>query len=236
MARPRYPKSSGPLPPPLPPETRTVGQLVGETLKLYGDRWLAALAIGLPAAILSSVTTTFSRAETLAVVPIAGALAVTFSFLIASSVVTGVSLRSREARTAFLVGVVIYLPFPFLAVLFVLPGLAWFALIGLALPATLAEGLSFRRAFGRGIELGRADYAHALGGLATLTILVFITQIAVSQVLQNFADNSERIAAFLAGLVLSPLIFLGAALLYLDQSARVRHPRSGRAAKRAATR
>ena len=83
MARPRYPKSSGPLPPPLPPETRTVGQLVGETLKLYGDRWLAALAIGLPAAILSSVTTTFSRAETLAVVPIAGALAVTFSFLIA---------------------------------------------------------------------------------------------------------------------------------------------------------
>ena len=25
-----------PLPPPLPPETRTVGQLVAETLKLYG--------------------------------------------------------------------------------------------------------------------------------------------------------------------------------------------------------
>ena len=39
MARPRYPKSSGPLPPPLPPVTRTVGQLVAETLKLYGEHW-----------------------------------------------------------------------------------------------------------------------------------------------------------------------------------------------------
>ena len=37
MARPRYPKSTGPLPPPLPPATRTVGQLVAEIVKLYGD-------------------------------------------------------------------------------------------------------------------------------------------------------------------------------------------------------
>ena len=204
---------------------------MGETLKLYGEHWRAVLAIGLPAALLSSVTTTFSRTETLAVVPLAGALAVTASFVIASSVVTRTPLRSREARTAFLVGIVLYLPFPFLVVLFVLPGLAWFALIGLAVPATLAEGLGFRRAFRRGVELGRADFAHALGGLATLTILVFVTQIAASQVLQSFADNSERLAAFLAGLVLSPVIFLGAALLYVDQAARADLPAAGRAAR-----
>jgi hypothetical protein len=221
VARPRYPKSGGPLPPPLPPESRTVGQLVGETLKLYGDRWPVGLAIGLPAAILSSLATGFSRAETLAVIPLAGGLAVTLSFLIACAVVSGVSLRAPEARTAFLVGIVIFLPFPFLVVLFVVPGLAWFALIGLAVPATLAEGLSFRQAFRRGIELGRADFGHALGGLVTLTILVFVTQIAIAQMLQSFADNSGRIAAFLAGLVLSPVIFLGAALLYIDQRARV---------------
>ena len=51
MPRARYPKSSGPLPPPLPPATRTVGQLVAETIKLYGANWQAALLIGLPAAL-----------------------------------------------------------------------------------------------------------------------------------------------------------------------------------------
>jgi hypothetical protein len=80
-----------------------------------------------------------------------------------------------------------------------------------------------------GVELGRADYAHALGGLATLTILVFLTQIAASLLLQNYADNSERLAAFLAGLVLSPVLFLGGALLYGDQVARVGRARAERA-------
>ena len=40
-----------PLPPPLPPETRTVGQLVAEALKLYGARFWPALALGVGPAI-----------------------------------------------------------------------------------------------------------------------------------------------------------------------------------------
>jgi hypothetical protein len=220
MARPRYPKSSGPLPPPLPPETRTVGQLVAETLRLYGRNVWVALAIGLPAAVLNVAATGLSRTETLAIVPGAGAVLVTISFVAASAVVTGAPLRSRHALTAFLVGAVVYVPFPFLAVLFVLPGLAWFALVGLAVPAALLERLGFRAALRRGVQLGRADYVHALGGLATLTILVFMAQIGASLLLQNYADNSERLAAFIAGLVLSPLLFLGGALLYVDQAAR----------------
>ena len=36
-----------PLPPPLPPAERTVGQLVAETIKLYGRRFMSALPIGL---------------------------------------------------------------------------------------------------------------------------------------------------------------------------------------------
>ena len=47
VARPRYPNQTGPLPPPLPPETRTVGQLVAETIRLYGSRFLPVLALGL---------------------------------------------------------------------------------------------------------------------------------------------------------------------------------------------
>lgn len=219
--RARYPNSSGPLPPPLPPATRTVGQLVAETLKLYGDHWQVALLIGLPPAVLSAAATGFSRAQTLAIVPFAGAVATTASFVVASAIVTGAPLRNRASLSAAAAGVLVYLPFPFLAAVFVLPGLAWFALVGLAVPAAVAESLGVRDALRRGLALGRADYAHALGGLATLTILVFVTQIAASLLLQGFADNSERVAAFLAGLVLSPVLFLGAALLYVDQAARL---------------
>ena len=220
------------MPPPLPPVTRTVGQLVAETLKTYGEHWQAALVIGLPPAVLSAVATGFSRAQTLAIVPLAGAVAATASFVIASAVVSGVSLRSRHIVSAAIVGVLVYLPFPFLAAMFILPGLAWLAFIGLAVPAAVAESLGVRDALRRGFALGRADYVHALGGLATLTTLVFVTQIAASMLLQGSADNSERTAAFLAGLVLSPVLFLGAALLYDDQAARVGTTREERLAVR----
>jgi hypothetical protein len=236
MARPRYPKSSGPLPPPLPPLTRTVGQLVAETLKIYGDHWKVGLLVGLPPALLSATVTGFSREETLMIVPFAGAVAATASFVIASAVVSGVSLRAPGTFAAVIVGVLIFFPVPLLTALFILPGLAWFAFIGLAVPAAIAEGLGVRDALRRGIALGRADYVHALGGLATLVMLVFVTQIAASLLLQGFADNSERAAAFLAGLVLSPVLFFGAALLYVDQAARVGTTREERLAARLAPR
>lgn len=206
-----------------------MGQLVAETIKLYGEHWRAALLIGLPAAALSALAAGFDRAQTLEVVPFAGALTATASFVGASAVVWGVSLRSRAAPRAFLVGVLVWVPFPFLAALFVLPGLAWLALVGMAVPAALVERLGVRAALRRGLELGRADYVHALAGLTTLTILVFLTQIAASLLLQNYADNSERLAAFLAGLVLSPVLFFGGALLYGDQVARAGHREAVRA-------
>ena len=234
MARPRYPKSTGPLPPPLPPITRTVGQLVAETVKTYGEHWQAGLLIGLPAAFLSAAATGFTRAQTLAIVPFAGGIATTASYVIASAVVGGVSLRSRRVVPAAIAGVLVYLPFPFLAALFVLPGLAWFALVGLAVPAAIREDLGVRAALRRGAELGRADYLHALFGLVTLTLVVFLTQIAAAMLLQGFADNSERAAAFLAGLVLSPVLFIGGALLYVDQAARVGTTRAERLALRVA--
>src|SRR5436190_19595981 len=40
------------LPPPLPPETRTVGQLVAESIRLYGARFWPSLALGIGPALL----------------------------------------------------------------------------------------------------------------------------------------------------------------------------------------
>jgi hypothetical protein len=221
VARPSNQKRTRELPEPLPPETRTVGQLVAETLRLYGRRVWASLAIGLPPAALSIVGATLSRGELLVVLPIAGALLATASYVAAIAVAHDVPLRERRTAIAYLVGVLVFLPFPFLAVLYVLPGLAWLALFGLSVPAAMVEGLGVRAAFSRGLQLARADYIHALGGLATLAIVVITTQFLAALLLQDFADNTARAAGFIAGVVISPILFLGAALLYEDQAARL---------------
>jgi hypothetical protein len=115
----------------------------------------------------------------------------------------------------------VFIPFPLLVALFVLPGLAWLALFGLAVPAALVEGLGLRASFVRGYRLARADFVHVLGGLATLALVVFLTQTVLFFVLREYAENTRVAAATLASLVVSPLLFLGTALLYVDQKARL---------------
>jgi hypothetical protein len=97
----------------------------------------------------------------------------------------------------------------------------WFALVGLGIPAAVAEGLGIKAALKRGIELGRADLVHAIGGLATLVLVVGITRIALEILLNTQGGQAREIAVVLADLVLSPLLYVGGALLYLDQKARV---------------
>ena len=56
MARPRYPKHAGPPPAALPPVARTVGQVIAETLKLYGNDFLRCLVLGIPFAMGTLLT------------------------------------------------------------------------------------------------------------------------------------------------------------------------------------
>lgn len=217
------------LPPPLPPERRTVGQLVAEAIRAYGANFWRALALGVPVVAVNAIAWSGSSAGARAAALLAAILLVPASFVGASALVTGAQLRGRPALVAYAVGVLVFLPFPFLASFFVLPGLAWLALFGLAVPAALAERLGVRAALARGLRLARADYVHVLGGLATLALVVFLTQAALFFVLREYAENTQRAAAVLASLVISPLLFLGGALLYVDQEARLR-ARGGEAA------
>jgi hypothetical protein len=204
------------LPAPLPPEKRTVGQLVAETIRLYGDRFWRALPLGLPVAI----------ADQLSVRQAAGVQMLVYWALtplfVAAFIWACTLVHERPAtRTAVAVALLIYLPFPALRAVFILPGVAWFALLGLAVPAAMIEGLRFRDALVRGRQLGTADYAHALGSLAALVVVVGVAGNTLSALLHTQGDNGQRLAVFLSDLVLSPLLFLGGALLYLDQAARV---------------
>ena len=205
------------LPPPLPPGERTVGQLVGETIRAYGNSFLRLLPLGLPLAIVDQVSV-HESAATQAIV-----------FWIAAPFVVGAYVYAccriyqvPPTWQAFLLGLLVYAPFPALRALFILPGIAWFAFIGLAVPAALVERLGYRAALSRGRELGTADYVHSLGSLATLVLVVGIAETTLTALLHSQGDSSARAALFLADVVLTPLLFLGGALLYADQAARVR--------------
>ena len=71
--------------------------------------------------------------------------------------------------------------------------------------------------------LGRVDFAHARGGLATLVIVFYVVRLMMALLLRGGSEVTERSAAgLLADLVLSPMLFVGSAILYLDQAARIR--------------
>jgi hypothetical protein len=205
----------------LPPETRTVGQLVAESIRLYGRRFWPSLALGIGPAALGAAATGLHGGVRLAVVIALGPIVASASYVGATMIALGTRSRVREAALA---GVVAFLPLAVARVV-VFPGiylvvLAWFALVGLSVPAALVEELSLGRAFRRGAALGRADFVHALGSLATLVITIALTGLVLFYLIQSFGDQALRVAAFLALLVLTPLFFLGAALLYVDQAAR----------------
>jgi hypothetical protein len=213
------------LPPPLPPETRTVGQLVAESVRLYGARFWASLALGFGPAAVALLLAELPDVLKWTLIPTVGSAVWALAYIGACRV--GLSIDGDRTRigTAFGVGLVAFVPLILQRVV-VLPGfdivtLAYFAFVGLSVPAALVEGLGFRAALRRGTQLARADFVHALGSLATLVITTFLTGLVLFFLLRGVGDQALRVAAFLALLVLAPLFLLGAALLYVDQAARV---------------
>lgn len=211
---------SKPLPPPLPPAERTVGQVIAESIRLYGQRFWAALLLGLPIAAITQLSAGHSLATQTIILWIASPF-VTAAYVWAIVIAAPARPPRGALVRAYVVGLVVFLPVPALLRLYVLPALAWLALFGLSVPAAAYERLGFRNALVRGRRLAAADYVHALGSLCAVSIVYFITRVMLLLLLRGQANTAERVAAFLADLVISPLLFLGAALVYFDQAARV---------------
>jgi hypothetical protein len=204
----------------LPPEDRTVGQLVAESIRFYGDRFLRVLVIGVPPALLAFTTAHVSRSTWLMLAPVYDLL-LSASYVAACLLVLEPRATGRRVAGAWAVGCIVFAPVPFLVLAFVLPALAWLAAVGLVVPVLLVEKLPLRTAFVRAWRLARADYVHALGSLATLAIVVFLTQAVLAFILRGAGGAAVDSAYVLANVVISPLLFVGAALVYVDQAARV---------------
>jgi hypothetical protein len=212
--------SSRALPPPLPPETRTVGQVVAEAIRLYGRSVWVALPLGLPLAAADAISVDRSTGERV-VILLAAAPFFTASYAWASALAADVRPVRGVWLRAVLYGTLVFVPAAFFFPWFALLSVAWLALSGLVVPVVMIEERRGADAFRRAVALCRADYIHALGSLATLVIVFVLTRLSLAFLLREQADNTIRVAVFLADLVVSPLLFLGAALLYFDQAARV---------------
>ena len=158
------------LPPPLPPETRTVGQLVAEAVRLYGARFWPSLALGIGPALLGIAAAELDGAVRDLIVLGAGPFVLAASYAGAVALVRPIG-RGRYVAVALAVGFVAFLPVC-VSRLWIFPGiyllaLAWLALVGLAVPAALVERRGYADALRRGVQLARADYVHAVGSLAT---------------------------------------------------------------------
>jgi hypothetical protein len=206
----------------LPPAERTIGQLVAESIRFYGEHFWAALALGLAPAVITVVSANVSRRAALILAPtLFGAL---LSATLVAACVLALEQRPANRRLVetWLVGWLVFAPVPLLVYYaYVLPGVLWIAAFALVVPVLTAEAVSPRRAVSVAWKLVRADWVHEMGSLITLAIVVLLTQGVLAFVLRGFGDAAIWTAYFLASVVVSPLLFLGTALLYVDQAARV---------------
>ena len=241
----RPPRRQEPLPPPLPPEERSVGQLVAETIRFYQHHFFQTIPLGLSVAALTQLTFPFGHHRTepyghpppkdfekahsilgggVDVTILLGTLLLTASYIVAIVLVTGTRPQGRALGIAYGLGVLVFLPVPLLSQLLVLrlPVVLYLAFFGWVVPAALVERTGLVQSFRRSAQLARVDFIHAAGGLATLVIVFYVVRLMLAFLLRSGGEATERAAALLSDLVLSPLLFVGSAILYLDQAARLR--------------
>lgn len=232
MARPSYPRHSGPRPAALPPVSRTVGQVVAESIDLYRSRFGACVALGLPVAVVDQLIVDRPVDERIAVLVVAAPF-FSLAYAAACAIRQGERPPLRRWLVAVAAGTLTFLPAAALFPWFALGAILYLGLAAHAVPAAMAEGTTLVGSLRRTIQLGRADYVHAAGSLATLALLFGLTRLALGLLLRSQADNTLRVSIFLADLVIAPVLFLGGAVLYLGLSARVGTTREDRRRLRA---
>lgn len=193
-----------------------MGQLVAESIHVYGERFWQVLPLGL-------VVVGVDAASLHRSVGVQTLILWAFAPLFAAAYVRAACVvrTAPWSWAAFWTGLLVFVPFPVLLRLYLLPGIVWFALFGLAVPAAVVEKLGVRDALRRGWQLSRADLVHAVAGLLTLALVYFVSRYALLVLIHGFGGQGQTVAAILADLVLAPLVFVGAVLLYADQAARV---------------
>ena len=200
---------------------------MAETLNFYRRRFWPALALGVAPAIVGIVLAELPTWLRLPVALTFGAAAASVSYAFASGMVADRKPVLARILPAVAIGIVALVPavliLAVLGIIGLLPMVIWLGFFGFVVPVAVIEGkLSYRRS----LELARADLVHTVGSLATLTLVGLLSAYVVFFTLRSAGTAALQASAFLSVVVISPILFLGAALLYHDQAARVPRRRS----------
>jgi hypothetical protein len=216
-----------------PPERPLkLGELLAETIRIYGDRLRAAVGLGL----VYAGTLLAAAIVHVSLYYVVTALMFTMASGVAVRLVAGDTFREAWAQVlvrfpvVLVLAAVVGLPFAlagYLSVLFILIAF-WLGLTAFAVPAAMVEqargsASTFQTAayaLERTIVLSRLDYLHATGVVAALLIVNFVFGILLSNLLVGVADNGEIVALAIVQVVLAPFFFLGLSVLYFEQRAR----------------
>ena len=209
-----------------------LGEVLAETLRLYGERIWSALGLGEVTACSFLVASLAPPAAGVAIV----ALAFTATYAAAARVIAGDGFREAWSQVVLRLPVLLILTFvaslPFALalgqLLLLLFAVAWLALSGFSIPVAMVErereaggwlaplGFSLHRS----IALARAEYLHAAGVIAALVVIYILVGAILGAALVGFAENGRFAALALVQVVLAPFFFFGLSVLYFEQRAR----------------
>ena len=155
VARLSYPRAGEPRPAALPPGERTVGQLVAESIRIYGERFVRCLAIGVPPAALDARDARTSRAGSRSSWR-RRSTARCSARRTSTPATLVLEQRPPSARlvAAWLAGWLVFVPAPFLCSGSCCRRSPGFAAFGLVVPVLVVEELGVRAAFARAWQLG----------------------------------------------------------------------------------
>jgi hypothetical protein len=210
-----------------------LGELLAETVRLYGERLWAVAGIGL---FLAGALLVASLLGHLLVVIAIVAPAVTVSYAVATRVALGDPAREAWAqaglRAPLLAPLTVIVSVPFVLgivdVLILFFSVAWLAFVGLAIPVAMVERApeatswfgQIGFALTRATDLARVEFLHVLGVSAALVVIYALLGPLLAVLLTGFADNGNLAATVIANGVLGPFFFLGLSVLYFEQRAR----------------
>lgn len=210
-----------------------LGELLAETVRLYGERLWAAVGIGV---FLAGTLLAASILGHLVILIAIVAPAFTVSYAVAARLALGDPAAEAWAqagvRAPVLAPLTIIVSVPFVLgivdVLILFFSVAWLAFVGLAIPVAMIERAPeetswFGRigfALTRATDLARFEFLHVLGVSAALVLIYALLGPLLAVLLTGFADNGSRAASVIANGVLGPFFFLGLSVLYFEQRAR----------------
>ena len=212
------------------------GEVLAHVFREYGRRPLTYVAIGAVEALAG--LTTYSGTGIPLIVGIAiVAVAFVACFAATVSVSSGWSRPDSLSRLrngfVALLGLTVIVGVPAtlgrVDALFTLLAILWLAITAFAVPIVMREQRDGHRvalsgmlvALRRSLAMSQTAFFHAIVVVLLLYVVTVLITSLLASSLGNFGDQSELAAFVISRAVLVPIVFIGLAVLYLDQRARM---------------